>query len=110
MFALMCLCVGQTNAAAIENSTGLYNGRLRAYMYVAPSGGFWESSGRYYGTYGVTYLKLESKVSSGYWEEDGSATYVEDGGSRAWYRPGSYARVYAYNHYGRVAGVATGIY
>jgi len=110
LLSLTFLLLGQAHVSAIENNTPLYNGRLRAYMWVAPNGGAWESSGRYNGSYGVAYLVLESNVSSGYWRETGSNDYVEDGGSNAHYRPGSFARVYAHSRYSRVAGVATSVY
>lgn len=98
--------------SAIENSIGLNNGRLRAYIYVTPYGGYWESSARYSGSYGVAYLGLESNVTgSGYWRVTGSSTYAEDEGVNAARQGGSYSRAYAYNRSGgRVGGVATSIY
>ena len=111
MMTALFLFMGTIKVSALENTKTVYNGMLRAYIYIAPGGGEWESSGRYNGSYGVTQLGLESNVpGSGYWREYGGSSYVEDGGSRAAWRTGGYARVYAYNGGSTVAGVATSIY
>ena len=96
---------------AIEKSVELNGSTLRAYIWIAENGGSWESSGRHYSGHGVTHLSLHSNVPGlGYFREPGSATYAEDGGVRAGWRSGGYARVYAFSGNVQLKSVATAIY
>jgi len=110
LLTLTLLFAGQmgVSAASSINTRRLYNGQLRAYVYIVP--GFWESSARYSGTYGVSYIEVETNVpGSGYWTQRGSKSYAEDEGRRGRVN-GTFARAYAYNGgpYA-LAGVATAI-